>query len=255
MDLDPDLAALRSLGGFFVLRTLPPPPAAAAGGGGGPHRLPTLAEAYDGAAPDGRHDALTLRVATVGARLRTAEPRVAASLAQQGLAARLWSAALGCAVLYGRLPSLDPGLLRWDPLASAPDDLWLTGVRALPGDAGTVAAAVLDAHLEPLGAALRARYGVAAGLLRGNAGSALAATARELARWARSHGRTDAAERARALTGELFTHPLLRATGARAGTAFRRRSCCLYYRVPGGGLCGDCCLTRLPRSSPRAASG
>ncbi|MFB0619166.1 (2Fe-2S)-binding protein [Streptomyces sp. AGS-58] len=255
MDLDPDLAALRSLGGFFVLRTLPPPPSAAAEGGTGPQRLPTLAEAYDGAVPDGRQDALTLRVATVGARLRTAEPRVAASLAQQGLAARLWSAALGCAVLYGRLPSLDPGLLSWDPLASAPDDLWLTGVRTLPGDAGTVAAVVLDAHLEPLGAALRARYGVATGLLRGNAGSALAATARELGRWARAHGRTDAAERARALTGELFTHPLLRATGARAGTAFRRRSCCLYYRVPGGGLCGDCCLTRLPRSSPRAASG
>ncbi|AYN43465.1 (2Fe-2S)-binding protein [Streptomyces dangxiongensis] len=253
MDLDPDLAALRSLGGFFVLRTLPPSSPAA--GGTGPHRFPTLAEAYEGAASDVRGDALALRVATVGARLRTAEPRVAASLAQQGLAARLWSAALGCAVLYGRLPGLDPRLLRWDALASAPDDLWLTGVRSLPGDGAAVAAAVLDAHLEPLGAVLRARYGVAAGLLRGNAGSALAATARELGRWARAHDRTDVVERASALTDELFAHPLLRATGDRAGPAFRRRSCCLYYRVPGGGLCGDCCLTRLPRSSPRAASG
>ncbi|MFF9086137.1 (2Fe-2S)-binding protein [Streptomyces sp. NPDC014991] len=258
MDLDPDLAALRSLGGFFVLRTLPSPPPPPAAAGGGPHRLPTLAEAYEGVACDGRRDALTLRVATVGARLRTAEPRVAASLAQQGLAARLWSAALGCAVLYGRLPGLDPRLLRWDALAAAPDDLWLTGTRALPGaaaNAAAVAAAVLDAHLEPLGAVLRARYGVATGLLWGNAGSALAATARELGRWARVQDRTDVAERARALTDELFTHPLLRATGARTGTGFRRRSCCLYYRVPGGGLCGDCCLTRLPRPSPRAASG
>ena len=24
---------------------------------------------------------------------------------------------------------------------------------------------------------------------------------------------------------------------------FRRRSCCLYYRIPGGGTCGDCVLT------------
>jgi hypothetical protein len=24
--------------------------------------------------------------------------------------------------------------------------------------------------------------------------------------------------------------------------AFRRRSCCLYYRLPGGGYCGDCPL-------------
>jgi FhuF-like iron-sulfur protein len=29
---------------------------------------------------------------------------------------------------------------------------------------------------------------------------------------------------------------------AGAGLSFRRRSCCLYYRVPGGGLCGDCTL-------------
>ncbi|MFD7559857.1 (2Fe-2S)-binding protein, partial [Streptomyces sp. NPDC059835] len=26
------------------------------------------------------------------------------------------------------------------------------------------------------------------------------------------------------------------------GVAFVRRSCCLYYKVPGGGLCGDCVL-------------
>ena len=29
------------------------------------------------------------------------------------------------------------------------------------------------------------------------------------------------------------------------GEGFRRRSCCLYYRVPGGGLCGDCVLGPL----------
>ncbi|MFI9245209.1 (2Fe-2S)-binding protein [Streptomyces sp. NPDC053086] len=253
MDLDPGLSALRPLGGFFVLRTASGP--AAAPGGAGPRRLPTLAEVYDGVTSDGHRDPVTLRVATVGDRLRTAEARVAASVAQQGLAARLWSAALGCAALYGRLPDLDPRLLRWDALAAAPDDLWLTELRPLPGDAATLAGTVLHGHLEPLAATLRARYGVAAGLLWGNAGSALAATARELSRWARAHGRTDVAARARTLTGELFAHPLLSATGVRTGTDFRRRSCCLYYRVPGGGLCGDCCLSRPPRSSPGAASG
>ncbi|MEU7560724.1 (2Fe-2S)-binding protein [Streptomyces eurythermus] len=240
MPLDRDLAALRPLGGFFVLRTLPGPAGAV-----DPRGLPALADGYAQVPPSGR-DPVAARVAVVGERLRTAEPRVAASLAQQGLAARLWSAALGCAVLYGRLPDLDPRLLRWDVDAAAPDDLWLTEVRALPGDAATLAATVLHAHLEPLTAVLRARYGVAAGLLWGNAGSALAATARELGRWARAHGRTDVAARARALTGELFAHPLLDATGARTGASFRRRSCCLYYRVPGGGLCGDCCHTRPP---------
>ncbi|MFG2357280.1 (2Fe-2S)-binding protein [Streptomyces sp. NPDC048521] len=253
MDLDPDLAALRPLGGFFVLRTLPTP--AGAAGGPEPAGLPTLAETYGQGTSDVHRNALSLRVATVADRLRTPEPRVSASVAQQGLAARLWSVALGCAVLYGRLPDLDARLLRWDPLASAPDDLWLTEPHPLPGDAATLADTVLLAHLEPLGAALRTRYGLAAGLLWGNAGSALAGAARELDRWARAHGRTDVADRARTLTDDLFAHPLLRTTGTRTGTAFRRRSCCLYYRVPGGGVCGDCCFTRPPRSSPRAASG
>ncbi|WP_078894629.1 (2Fe-2S)-binding protein [Streptomyces sp. NRRL S-1022] len=247
MDLDPELAALRPLGGFFVLRTLP------GSAGGEPWRLPALADGYAGGTAGPGRDPVALRVAVVGERLRTAEPRVAASLAQQGLAARLWSAALGCAVLYGRVPDLDPRLLRWDARATAPDDLWLAGPHSLPGDAATLAATVLHGHLEPLAATLRARYGVAAGLLWGNAGSALAATARELSRWARAHGRTDVAARTRALAGELFAHPLLDATGTRTGTAFRRRSCCLYYRIPGGGLCGDCCLTRPPSSAPPAS--
>ncbi|MFJ3305090.1 (2Fe-2S)-binding protein [Streptomyces sp. NPDC086549] len=252
VDLDPDLAALRPVGAFFVLRT------AGGASGGTPGRLPTLAETYEGTGADAHENALAFRVETVANRLRTREPRVAASIAHQALAARLWSAGLGCAALYGRLPDLDPRLLRWDPAALAPDDLWLTGPRPLPGNPGNtaaLAAAVLHGHLEPLGEALRARYGIAAGLLWGNAGSALAGAARELDRWARGSGRTDVADRARTLTVELFAHPLLSATGTLTGTSFRRRSCCLYYRVPGGGVCGDCCFTRPPRSSPRAASG
>ncbi|MGW1051252.1 (2Fe-2S)-binding protein [Streptomyces sp. NPDC002521] len=249
MDLDPALAALRPLGGFFALRTHPT--WAGSAGGPDPGRLPTLAETYERVTPD----TLTTRVAVVADRLRTSEPRVAASIAQQGLAARLWSTALGCAVLYGALPDLDPRLLRWDPRATAPDDLYLTELRPLPGDAATLADTVLHGHLRPLGETLSARFGCAPGLLWGNAGSALAGAARELDRWARAHGRADAAVRAGALTDELLAHPLLSTTGTRAGTAFRRRSCCLYYRVPGGGVCGDCCFIRPPRSSPDAASG
>ncbi|MEU9400754.1 (2Fe-2S)-binding protein [Streptomyces sp. SID4985] len=247
MALDPDLTALRPLGGFFALRTLPE-------GARPPGQL--LTQVYGTAAPGVQPDALDAldaRVALIGDRLRTTEPRVRASIAQQGLAARLWSPALACAALYGEVPDLAP--LHWDATASAPDDLWLTGVRPLPGDADTVADTVLRAHLEPLGDTLRARYGIAAGLLWGNAASALVGAARQLDHWARANGRRDVAERAAALTDALFARPPLRGTGVRAGTAFRRRSCCLYYRVPGGGVCGDCCFTRVPGSSPRAASG
>ncbi|MER5428372.1 (2Fe-2S)-binding protein [Streptomyces sp. NPDC002588] len=253
MDLDPGLAALRPLGGFSVLRVVLPEAVDP------PGRLPSLADTYANRSSDVYGNPLTFRIGKVARALRAPDGRVAASVAQQGLAARLWSAALGCAVVYGRIPDLDPRLLRWDPDAGAPDDLWLTEVRALPGDPRTLAEAVLDGHLEPLSAALRAHHPVAPGLLRGNAASALAGAARQLERWAAAHGRPEAAARTRALTAGLFAHPLLADTGTRTetsdGTAFRRRSCCLYYRVPGGGVCGDCCFTRPPRSSPRAPSG
>ncbi|MFF8594348.1 (2Fe-2S)-binding protein [Streptomyces sp. NPDC015220] len=298
MDLDADLAALRPLGGFFVLRTGEPP--------NGP--LPTLAEAYGGARPadarptDARPSArpadarpadarpadahpmdvrpsaravgpgtdvrpssragahggphpLAVRVRRVVEGIGAPEPRVAASVAQQALAARLWSAALGCAVRYGRIPDLDPRLLRWDPEGGAPEDLWLTEVRALPADPATLAQVVLHGHVEPLTAALHDRYRVAPGLLRGNAASALAGAARQLDRWARGDGRPELGDRARGLAARLLAHPLLAGTGTLTGTEFRRRSCCLYYRVPGGGVCGDCCFARAPRPSPRAASG
>ncbi|MFJ8534022.1 (2Fe-2S)-binding protein [Streptomyces sp. NPDC093591] len=245
MDLDPDLAALGPLGGFFVLRTA----------GAAPRPLPTLAQAYAEPAREPRADPLDFRVRKVANALGAPELRIAASVAQQGLAARLWSVTLGCAALYGSVPGLDPRLLHWDPDGSAPDDLWLARVRPLPADPATIADVVLHGHLQPLTDALRARYRVAAGLLWGNAGSALAGAARQLDQWARAGGRTDAAARARALTTELLRHPLLVGTGTLTGTAFRRRSCCLYYRVPGGGVCGDCCFPRPPRSSPRATSG
>jgi hypothetical protein len=251
VELDPELAALRPLGGYFLLHTTShrtPHTTEAA-----PH--PTHAQVYAGQAPYVHGDPLDFRVRKVAGALGTPEARVAASVAHLGLAARLWSIALGCAALYGRVPDLDPRLLRWDPDAVTPYDLRMTEVRPRPADADTVADAVPHAHLEPLAAALRARYRLAPGLLRGNAASALAGAARTLDQWARAHGRTDVADRARTLTADLFTHPLLAGTGTFSGTAFRRRSCCLYYRVPGAGVCGDCCFTRPPRSSPRAASG
>jgi len=235
VDLDPDLAALAPLGAFFALRTGRAP--------GAP--LPTLAEAYENRPSEVYGNIITFRIEKVSSVVRAPEVRIAASVAQQGLAARLWSVMLGSAAVYGRVPDLDAGLLRWDPDAGAPDDLWLSEVRPLPADAATVADVVLHGHLEPLAAALRGHCRIAPGLLWGNAASALAGAARSL----------PASARTRSLTAELLAHPLLSDTGTLTGTAFRRRSCCLYYRVPGGGVCGDCCFTRPPCSSARDTSG
>lgn len=236
VDLDPELTALGALGGFFVLRTGAPPR----------DGLPTLAQAYAPGPPDAPSDAhehpMTVRVRKVARSLRASEDRVAASIAHQGLAARLWSVALGCATLYGHVPDLDPRLLHWDPNGSAPDDLWLSEVRALPVEA--LDTVVRAGHLAPLAAVLTSRYRVSGRLLRGNAGSALASTVRMVEGWARAEGRPGVAECARALAAGLFTHPdLARTIDPATG---RRRSCCLYYRLPGGGLCGDCCFDRPP---------
>ena len=268
VDLDQDLAALGPLGGFFVLRTGGAPHAPAADAGGrvhGVHRLghtdttrtyaTNATYTYENQSSDVFRNPITFRVEKVAHSLRAPEMRIAASVAQQGLAARLWSVTLACAVLYGSVPDLDPGLLHWDPDAGAPDDLWLSEVRPLPADAATLADLVLEGHLEPLGAALRARHRIAPGLLRGNAGI-------------RTGGRRPATgpvgPRTRAPPGRR-AHPLPDRRTSRAPSAvrhrhphrhpFRRRSCCLYYRVPGGGVCGDCCFTRPPRSSAHDTSG
>ncbi|MFJ8311550.1 MULTISPECIES: (2Fe-2S)-binding protein [unclassified Streptomyces] len=234
-------AETSSVGGFFALRV-----------GAATHPYVPLASLYGG-----RTAPLTARIDTVAARLRAPERRAAASIAHLGLAARLWSIALGPAALHGVLPDLAPDRLHWDGGRTSPDDLLLAPpVRSQEATAGRLVEAVLDGHLDPLAEAVRRDTPVSYGLLRGNAGSALAGAVRELHVWARKVSRPEVGERALALGAELFAHPQLAGTGALLpGPAFRRRSCCLYYRCPGGGLCGDCVFERPPRRcSPGAVA-
>ncbi|MGX1885049.1 (2Fe-2S)-binding protein [Streptomyces sp. NPDC055287] len=230
-----DLAEVASVGGFFALRTEAPD--------GGAH-VP-LARIYAGdTAP------LTFRVGKVAARLGAPERRVAASIAHLGLAARLWSLALGPAALYGEFPDLPPDGLRWDADLTSPHDLWLVEPpRPLPATADRIREVVQHGHLLPLAEALRRDGRISRPLLWGNTGSALAGAARELHGWARKNGRPEVGERALVLAAELFRHPDLRRTGTLDGASFRRRSCCLYYRCPSGGLCGDCVFERPPQRS------
>lgn len=218
-----------AVGGFFAVRTGKP----------GAGHLP-LARLYAGdLAP------LTGRIDRVGARLRAPERRVAASIAHLGLAARLWSTALGPAALHGVFPDPVAADLYWDPELTAPDDLCWTAEATLPGTVEQIRAAVQYGHLVPFSEALRRDVRISPRLLWGNAGSALAGALRELDRWARARGRPEVAERARALTAGLLSHPDL--SGTVRGPVLRRTSCCLYYRCPGGGLCGDCVFDRPPR--------
>ncbi|MFF5449496.1 (2Fe-2S)-binding protein [Streptomyces sp. NPDC012888] len=218
------LGRLAGVGQFFTVSCGDEP----AGGG-----FRTLAELYAGGPP------LEGYVGEVGRRMGGADDRVAASTLQFGLAARMWSLGLGALALTGRVPELDPGRVWWRLPEGRSVELWLPDPGSRPG--GELGGTVL-AHLDGLQETLRRRYRVSAHTLRGNSASGLAGALRELLN--RMPGAEPVAVPAvAALLGSgplagtgTFVHEL------GLGVAFVRRSCCLYYRAPGGGLCGDCVL-------------
>ncbi|CAM5415322.1 hypothetical protein STENM223S_05593 [Streptomyces tendae] len=201
-------------------------------------------------------DPLTIRVRRVAAALRTREARVAASVAHQGLAARLWSVALGCAALYGAVPDLSPGAVRWDPEGSAPDDLRLAEVpraarrRGLPRRRRPARSSRTPVRRPARPPPCRARTAARQRRLRPRRGRPRDHPPRPPRRPppAPPPGprppRPPAPRRRGTFTADTDT-------GSRTGTPpFRRRSCCLYYRVPGGGVCGDCCFVRAAALFP-----
>jgi ferric iron reductase protein FhuF len=101
---------------------------------------------------------------------------------------------------------------------------------------------VIDGHLRPLIDTVRAVVPVAAGLLWGNLASSVAGALRAI-----DQDVTIPAHRRQAGMGLLGYGPL-RGAGRFdyhvAGPTFVRRSCCLYYRLDGGGMCGDCPLAK-----------
>lgn len=159
--------------------------------------------------------------ATVGG----CEPRVAESTLVLGLAARLWSVTIGSVVLSGVLPDL-AGFAFTDDRGSV-----LLGVHEPRGwrttDPQDVHEVVVTRTLAPIIATMP----LSARLLWGNVASALAGSARVLALPADG------------LVRQLLDLPPVR--GELDGTG-RRATCCLFYRVPGAGLCGDCVLDAVP---------
>ncbi|WP_405834123.1 (2Fe-2S)-binding protein [Streptomyces sp. NBC_00105] len=177
-------------------------------------------------------------VTEVGRRIGSGPGRVAASTAQLGIASRLWSLGLGCAALAGRVPDLAADRVWWRLPAAGSLELWLPEPADLPAE--TLGETVLG-NLAVLDAGLRERFAVSQKVLRGNAASGLVGALRVLI------------DRVPGGAAVALAGALLAEGGALAGTgtfiheeglgvAFVRRSCCLYYQVPGGGLCGDCVL-------------
>lgn len=171
-------------------------------------------------------------------RLGTGERRVAASLVFQGLAARLWSPVVAAAAV-GIVPDLSGLRWRWAPDEPIALGLAEPGGRRVEGAAeaaGLVHPMVVDGHLRPLQETMAGFVNLADGLVWGNAASALAGSL--------NVGPADPARAA--LVRALLAREPLAGTGEFGPDGFVRKSCCLYYRVPGGGMCGDCGL--LPGS-------
>ena len=186
------------------------------------------------------------------------DERAVASIVFLGLASRLVSPSLGAAVVGGVVPELSMADLWWRPADSGP---WPLAARLSPGTPGTAvgglasggqfaAAARLlsegcvEGLAGPVAAAFETAFGLSRQVLWGNVASALAGAAGLLAEAFPS--RAQAAGR---LTAEILAQGRLAGTGelvqpdaALPRRFLVRRSCCLFYRVPGGGICGDCVL-------------
>ncbi|MFD6875592.1 MULTISPECIES: (2Fe-2S)-binding protein [unclassified Streptomyces] len=221
MDMDDALRELAAVGPFFAVPYGKEPPA--------PGFRP-LTELY------GEH--LDPWVGEVGRRIGSGPDRVAASTAQFGIASRLWSIGLGCAALAGRVPDLAADRVRWRLPDAGSMELWLPEPGELP--AGALGETVLG-NLGLLETPLRERFGVSAKVLRGNAASGLVGALRVLLDRVEGGPAVDLAGALLADGGPLAgSGTFIHEEGL--GVAFVRRSCCLYYQVPGGGFCGDCVL-------------
>jgi hypothetical protein len=219
---------------------------------------------YAGAAPPapwqpldtllGSATALTARISAVRDSLAAAaggpasqiELRVAASVAQLGIAARLVSPVLGSAVLGVPL-RIDAGQARWVPAIGGPFPLSLafSGDAARPGrpqPSGRAGAA--GPLTELLGGPVRALVDMTAPMvsrrvLWGNVGSAINGAAAMI-----SATRPPLRPAAIQISAAALRFPeLMGSYRGQPTISFQRRSCCLIYRIAGNPqYCGDCIL-------------
>ncbi|NMO93782.1 (2Fe-2S)-binding protein [Actinomycetospora sp. TBRC 11914] len=190
-------------------------------------------------------DVLDQRIDQVAAQLGGVPRRIAASLLSLSVSARVTALVLGAGTLHGVVPRLHDRL-RWRPWSGGPAPLWIERPEAVePGDdLAATAARELDLTLRPVLDATSAQASVSEQVTWGNVASSLGGALRMLLTQ-----RPGSSPAARALAVGILGHPPLQGLGRfvdepshPTGIGFARRTCCLFYRVPGGGTCGDCVL-------------
>ncbi|SDS86516.1 (2Fe-2S)-binding protein [Actinoplanes derwentensis] len=177
------------------------------------------------------------------------DERAAASIIFLGLASRLLSPLLGAVATGGVLPIADVERLWWRQVEAGPIPIAWHGLDSGPGTAELFSRTAIRGLVEPVLDVFRERFRLSPQVLWGNVASALGGAAGMIA-----DAMPGAAETAATLVTGCLELPPLRGTAtltrpdpARARWYLARNNCCLYYRIPGGGTCGDCVLnTRRP---------
>lgn len=174
------------------------------------------------------------------------EERATASIVFLGLAARLVSPSFACAALADQVPDLRLDRLWWKPVEGGPWPIARSGLglgHPVVNDlADELDARILEPIVLPVLRAFATTFSLSSQVLWGNVASSLAGAQTML-----GAARPDRAAAGRAILGGLLKRGTLHGTGdLDARGTFRRRSCCLFYRMPGAGVCGDCVLVEAP---------
>ncbi len=178
--------------------------------------------------------------------------RELASITFLGLASRLLSPLLAAAAAAETLPVPDRDRMWWQPVPGGPVPIAYRGLRATGTDghdAAVVAQALTGTAIrglvEPILEVFRRRFALSPQVLWGNVSSALGGAAGMIADHTPAHAARAAAivEQALALAPRRDTAALVQPDPQRERWFLVRNNCCLYYRIPGAGTCGDCVLT------------
>jgi hypothetical protein len=162
------------------------------------------------------------------------DQRVAVSVAQLGLVARLIAPAIGAAALGSSLPTAAAHLW-WQDQLGGPFPLSLP----LDRPPGREPLRLAGSAVEAITVGCLRDFEVSPLVLWGNVASAANSAAGLV-----GAARPDLAEAARAAADALLADDRVEGGALRAGPGFRRRSCCLLYRLTGStaAVCGDCVL-------------
>ena len=177
-------------------------------------------------------------------RAGTAEldQRACASIHALGLVSRLVAPALGSAAVAGHVPRLAVEDLWWQRVAGGPVPVAVgapAGVDVADPNAAARAlhTEVIDTSVAPLVAAFESAFALSPQVLWGNVASAVAGAATMLERCSLTL-RVDPRE----LAVQVTSRGALTGMGRWTSAGFTRNNCCLFYKIPGGGTCGDCVL-------------